>query len=222
MWGKLWNVPKGGVVSPDHARFLGASVARHQDIISVCQPFFGKAKYKRGQMVDVDWPGRCFRKNNDDTEWIEIEGAGKKHPMIGLSGIQVNDDFTLFPEPNSDFGQGAAQVAVSSCEDDSNSLANENCFFKTTSLTRFAADVFNRTNQREWDNIFESYNNIEKDCKDSSQYKFCTINDKIKKKAYIRSGFKIMPHNLCIADVTSGTVHHHLERLGHFRIFLKI
>ena len=143
-------------------------------------------------MRDVDWPGRCFRKKTDDTEWVELLGAGKKHPMIGLSGIQVNDDFTLFPEPNSDYGQGAAQVAVSSCEDDSNSLANPNCFFKTTSLTRFAADVFNRTNQREWDKIYESYNNIESDCKDSSQYKFCTINDKIKKKAYIRFGFEIM------------------------------
>ena len=186
IWGKLVNVSKAGVSSPDHARFLGASVARHEDTISVCQPFFGKGIYKRGEMRDVEWPGRCFRKKSDDTDWVEIKGAGKKHPMIGLSGIQVNDDFTLFPEPNSEFGQGGAQVAVNSCEEDSNSLKNDNCFFRTTSLTRFSGDVFNRTSQREWDNIFESFNNIEKDCKDSAQYKLCTINDKMKKKAYIR------------------------------------
>ena len=171
-------------------------MARHQDIISVCQPFFGKTISKGGKTRDVDWPGRCFRKKTDDTKWIEIEGAGKKNPMIGLSGIQVNDDFTLFPEPNSEYGQGGAQVAVSSCEDNSN-LENANCFFKTTSLTRFSADVFNRTSQREWDNIFESYTNIEKDCKSFASDKYCTINDKIKKRAYNRFGSKDMQHIIC-------------------------
>ena len=175
---------------------MGASVARHDDTISVCQPFYGVGVYKRGEIRDVDWPGRCFRKKNGDIEWEEIQGAGKKHPMIGLSEIQVNDDFTLFPEPNSEFGQGGAQVAVNSCEQDSNSLNNDNCFFRTTSLTRFSADVFNTTSRREWDKIFESYNNIEKDCKQSASDKQCTINDKMKKKAYIRISLKCMQHAL--------------------------